>query len=119
MILYIYTILHVTLLALYQRYQFNDTKEHNNDKWKAVRIALDCLTYGVMYLVQFYPFTWQDLLLCSGIYWLLFEVLTNVISLSTDWFFVGTTSKVDALWANKWYYIFGWLLLTLSVKIFL
>jgi len=117
--IYIYTILHVTLLCYYQQHQFNDLKGKRDTRWKGVRIGLDCLTFGCLYLAQYYHFTLQDLVFCSGIYWLLFEVLTNVISLGTDMFFVGYSSTVDEWCKRKWLAVFGWFIISLLIKILL
>lgn len=105
--------------SFYQKYQFADTKQKRNLKWKIVRVVRMFLIYGFAFLDIYFKYTLQDMFLSSGIYWVVFEIGTNAISLGADWFYVGA-SGIDAKFkVKKWVIVFGYFLLTLAIKLFI
>ena len=103
----------------YQKYQFADTKQKRNLKWKLVRIVRMGLIFWFAYIDKYFIYTPQDVLLSSAIYWVVFEIGTNAISLGADWFYVGTSGIDLKLKDKKWIAVFGYFLLTLAIKIFI
>lgn len=115
--IYIFAILLAICQCFYQRYQFNDLKWERDIRWKYWRIITTSVTFIMVFLAQFVTFLWVDLLLASAIYWIVFEVGTNVISLSADWLYVGMSSFTDnKIGKYKWYLMALFLLISLLLK---
>ena len=116
--IYIFAILLAISQCYYQRYQFNDLKWDRDIRWKYWRIVTTILTFVTILMSQYVTTSWQDLLLTSSIYWVFFEVGTNVISLNAGWFYVGKSSFTDNKFGkNKWYLMAFYLLISTIIKL--
>ena len=115
--IYIFAILLAISQCYYQRYQFNDLKWDRDIRWKYWRIVSNILIYGTIMISKFFTTTWQDLLLSISIYWIVFEIGTNIISLSAKWFYVGKSSALDNNFGKyKWYLMALYLLISIIIK---
>lgn len=93
--IYIFAVLLAICQCYYQKYQFNDLRFDRDIRWKHWRIVTTFVTFFALFLSQFVTILWEDLLLCTSIYWIVFELGTNKISLNANWFYVGKSSFTD------------------------
>ena len=84
--------------CMYQRYQFRDLMYKRNLLWKRWRIA-ECVVICCGLFLQ--P-ELKAIALGANVYWLAFEIGTNLISLNKPVFFVGGSGGVDSLGKWKW-----------------
>lgn len=114
--IYIFSILLALMECLYQRYQFMDLKTKRNTKWKTYRVITNGLIFLMLYINS--EFRIPDVLLAISIYWIMFELLTNKISLNTNWLYVGKSSYLDNyIGKKKWLIMALFLIISLTIKI--
>jgi hypothetical protein len=116
--IYIITILFTLSFVMYQKYQFIDMKYMRNVKWKTWANVMKVLVFAGCYTSQLFPSLWQDYLLSAAICSLVFEFGYNKIAIKQDWFFNGASSKFDSLGKWKWIALFAFLIISITVKIF-
>ena len=117
-IIYIFSVVYALLLCLYQRHQFNDLKTIRDIRWKTYRVITSAFIYSSIYIATYIDITLKDLLLGGSIFWVVFELGTNVISLNSPLLYVGKSSILDnKLDKYKWIFIFGFFVLSLIIKI--
>lgn len=115
--IYIFAILFAISQCYYQKYQFNDLKFQRDIRWKYWRIITSALVFLMVFISQFVTYLLVDLLLASSIYWIVFEIGTNVISLGADWLYVGRSSFTDnKIGKHKWSLMVLFLLISLLLK---
>lgn len=122
--IYPLTILFTFCFVMYQKYQQADLisfhkYEERNTKWKSWANMMKVIFVGSCYLMQIFPSSWQDYLLSASIGSLAFEFGMNKIALKREWFFNGKSSKFDKLGKWKWIALFAFLIISITVKIFL
>ena len=117
-LVYIFSALYPLLICLYQRHQFRDLRNIRDTRWKTYRVITSLFVYSFVYLSQYLHITWQDLLLGGAIYWVVFEIGTNAISLNSPLLYVGKSSILDnKLDRYKWVLIFGFFVVSLTIKL--
>jgi len=109
---------------MYQKYQQADLitfhkYQLRNTGWKSWANLMKVILVGGCYLMQLLPSTWEDYLLSASIGALAFEFGMNKIALKQGWFFNGASSKFDKLGKWKWIALFAFLIISITVKIFL
>lgn len=106
--------------VFYSKYQFLDLRNQRNLIWKRWGVAIRILFLVACFIEALKPSVWQDYLLAGSINILLFELLINKIALKANWFYKGNSSVIDNNIGNtKWYIMFGLLILSILVKIFI
>ena len=117
-LIYIFSVVYALLLCLYQRHQFNDLKTIRDIRWKTYRVITSAFVYSSIYIATYIEITLKDLLLGGSIFWVVFELGTNVISLNSPPLYVGKSSILDnKLDKYKWFLIFGFFVLSLIIKL--
>ena len=119
LIIYLFGFLFGLSECFYQKYQFLDLKTQRNLKWKTIRVLRATLIFSITITPKQYDPSLQDVLLSSAIYWVVFEIGTNAISLGADWFYVGVSGFDYKFGVKKWYVVFSYFLLTLVIKLFI
>ena len=109
---------------MYQKYQQADLISFHrnatrNTGWKSWANMMKVMFIGGCYLMQVFPSIWEDYLLSASIGALAFEFGMNKIALKQEWFFNGASSKFDTLGKWKWIALFAFLIISITVKIFL
>jgi len=104
-------------MVLSQKYQLIDLAVKRNTTWKAWNNCVRVSIFILCFLMQLFPSGWQDYLLAGAINILFFEMAYNVIAVKMPIFFVGKSSKFDTLGKKKWWYMFGFLIIAIFIKI--
>ncbi len=119
-VIYITSIIFTLLFIFYSKYQFKHAVDRKTYEWKKYGASMRVLFFVSCFLVQFFQSDWKDYLLAGSINILLFEIGINVIALQMPVFYNGTTGMIDKkLGSTKWYLMFGLLILSIILKIFL
>jgi hypothetical protein len=118
MMIYLLSILFTLTFVLYTRWQFSDDRGLSSGKWHPYGMLMRALAIVTPFLCTLHPNNWKDYLLAGGINIVLWEILINKIALNTKWSHVGTTSALDVKFGKaKWYIYFGFLLLTIIIRL--
>jgi len=116
--IYILSILFTLLFVLYSKWQFSDDRGLSSGKWHPYGMLMRALAILTPFLCSIYPNIWKDYLVAGALNIVLWELLINKIALETKWFHVGTTSVLDVKFGKgKWYIYFGFLLLTIIIRL--
>ena len=102
--IYAVGIIYTILFVYYSKFQFADLRQEKKKKWKVFGFGMRALQFLGCYLMQKYPSSWQDYLLCGSFCILLWEWGINVIALNApSILYVGTTGKLDIFFGKyKW-----------------
>lgn len=114
--IYLISCLFTLFFVYYSRYQFRDLKTVRNTNWKAWGVLMRVTIFAGGFLLQLFPSPWQDYLLAGGINILLFEIGINTIALGGPVFWRGYSSKIDNIFGQYKWYIYG---LFLAVTLFI
>lgn len=117
--IYLLSILFTLIFVLYTKYQFIDDRGGPSGNWHKYGAGMRIAMFAIPFILQFFPGTWQDYLLSGSINIMLWEVLINKIALNVDWFYLGTTSKIDIKFSKiKWILYTAFIIISLFIKIF-
>lgn len=122
--IYIIFISFMLTFVMYQKQQQDDLigwgkNYKRNTGWKTWGNVMKAELLSGGYLLQLFPSPWQDYLLAAAIGALVFEFGYNKIAIKQGWFFNGASSKFDSLGKWKWIALFAFLIISITVKIFL
>lgn len=125
---YLITILYFTALVLDQKDKLKDLRVFSVDKksrylrwktWANFEKAFFFLAMGIFqipFVKKNFPFNWGDFCLSIGISVAFFEMATN-LALGQSLFFIGSSSKFDAIKKWKWVIVGAILALSIFIKI--
>lgn len=99
--IYLLTILYTLSDVMYSKYQFIDGRTGAWHAWRLVRVIV---FFAALLCYQYFPFQWEDIIVCGVINAALFDIGINVIALQMPVFYVGNTSGLDITFKKvKWF----------------
>lgn len=119
MITYALFILYSIFAVIYSKNQFDDEKvgwSNAKGKWH-----IDGFMMRVIFVfVAAIHNEWQDIILAEAIAEWIYELGMNKYALKVKLFYIGSTTRWDkALGKNKWYYLAGFLVIAIFLKVFI
>ena len=117
--IYIISILFTISFVFYQKHQFIDLKWKRDTGWKFWANVMKVTLLAGCYVSQFMPSAWQDYILSLAICSLVFELGYNKIAINKEWLYVGASSHFDKLGKWKWIILLVFLIISITIKIFL